>query len=160
MKKKSLVTLLMIPLFFFGVGFICSQAVFPTSNVVEVRASAEEDAFLARFREIRTAQENSKQSICDTTRDEYNELMTLYLAMTEAERNEVNAMMDEYETDATIGSMMKELVRIFYRNNGSNEAPKPKLDQSTTIIIAVVVSIFGMSAISVLYILKKDRYIE
>ena len=131
-----------------------------SNNVIMVLASGEKDNFLNRFKEIRTIQHTYGQSICDTTREEYEELIALYSAMSEEERNEVNAMYDEFETSSTIGALMKEIIRIHYQNNGSNEAPKPKLDQSTTIIIAVVVSIFGMSAISVLYILKRDKYIE
>ena len=162
MKKKNILKLMMLPLMFIGVSFaIPTYASQSNQNYVQIRAdSAAVDAFLARFREIRTVQNTAGKTICDTTKAEYEELVNLYAALTKEEQNQVNQLADEYVTDATVGSMMKEIIRIHYTNGGSNEAPKEKLDQSTTIIIAVVVSIFGMSAISVLFILKRDNYIE
>ena len=162
MKKKNMLKLLLLPLMFMGVSFATvAGAVSFNQNVVMVRASSTEvDAFLNRFRAIRTQQNSEGKTICDTTKEEYEELVNLYSALSKEEQTEVNLLVDEYVADSTIGSMMKEIIRIHYTNGGTNEAPKEKLDQSTTIIIAVVVSIFGMSAISVLFILKKDNYIE
>ena len=134
-----------------------------TSNqkYVQIRAeSSELKAFLARFNEIRTQQNANGKTICDTTKEEYEELVNLYASLSKADQKKANETYDLFETETTIGDMMKEIIRIHYTNHGSNEAPKEKLDQSTTIIIAAVVSIFGMSAISVLFILKNNKYIE
>ena len=162
MKSKKILKLLLLPALFMCVSFGCLAIKGNINqNFVQIRADSPElDAFLARFNEIRTQQNSSGKTICDTTKEEYEELVNLYSALSKEEQNQVNSMPDTYETDTTIGTMMKEIIRIHYRNGGSNEAPKAKLDQSTTIIIAAVVSIFGMSAISVLFILKNNKYIE
>ena len=95
-----------------------------SSNVsyTEVRAeSASQADFLTKFDEI-----FANKSICDATREEYDEIIGIYSNLSNEDRV----------------------------NN------KKKLDQTTTIIIASVVSIVGMSAISVLFILKNNKYIE
>ena len=161
-EKKNLLKLLLIPAFFMAVsfGYLASESV-NHQNFLQIRADSPElTAFLTRFNEIRSQQNSSGKTICDTTKAEYEELINLYSALTNEEKTQVNNTTDTYEPDTTIGAMMKEIIRIHYTNGGSNEAPKPKLDQSTTIIIAAVVSIFGMSAISVLFILKNNKYIE
>ena len=162
MKKKNLLKLLMIPALFIGVSFgMVAANVSSNQNFVQIRADSPElTAFLTRFNEIRTLQNANGKTICDTTKEEYEELVNLYSALTKAEQTTVNQTPDQFEANTTIGDMMKEIIRIHYNNHGSNEAPKAKLDQSTTIIIAAVVSIFGMSAISVLFILKNNKYIE
>lgn len=152
----------MIPALFMGVSFgVVAARAATNQNFLQIRADSPElTAFLTRFNEIRTQQNANGKTICDTTKEEYQELVNLYASLTKAEQTSVNQMHDQFETNITIGDMMKEIIRIHYTNGGSNEAPKAKLDQSTTIIIAAVVSIFGMSAISVLFILKNNKYIE
>lgn len=162
MKLRKMIAMLFIPVMFLSVSVVASSFSYSNNqNYAQIRAdSSSKQAFLDKFKEIRDAQEASGKTICDTTKEEYKVLIELYSALSESERIEVGAIHDEYETKVTIGEMMKEIIRIHYTNNGVQEAPKQKLDQSTTIIIAVVVSIFGMSAISVLYILRNNKYIE
>lgn len=154
MKMKKLTILLLLSLGMF-IAPVATSFVSGSNNTY-IAAHADSDAvnaFLTRFNEIRAGQE----SICNTTKDEYNELIALYSALTQEEREEVNAMMDG---DYTIGEEMKEIIRLYFSPQSISEAPKPKLDQKTTIIIASVVSIVGMSAISVLFILRNNKFIE
>lgn len=157
MKMKKLPILLLLSLGMFIAPVAASFV--NGSNNTYVAAHAYSDAvnaFLHRFNEIREGQ----KSICETTKDQYNELIALYSALTQEEKEEVNAMIDEHDPDYTIGEEMKEIVRLYFSPQSISEAPKPKLDQKTTIIIASVVSIVGMSAISVLFILRNNKFIE
>ena len=157
MKMKKLPILLLLSLGMF-IAPVATSFV-SGSNSTYIAAHADSDAvnaFLTRFNEIREGQE----SICYTTRDQYNELIALYSALTQEEREEVNSMIDDHDHDYTIGEQMKEIIRLYFSPQSISEAPKPKLDQKTTIIIASVVSIVGMSAISVLFILRNNKFIE
>ena len=158
MKMKKIPILLLLSLGMF-IAPVATSFVGGSNNTY-VAAHADSDAanaFLTRFNEIREEQHNSGKGICDTTKDQYNELIALYSALTQEEREEVNAMTDG---DYTIGEEMKEIIRLYFSPQSISEAPKPKLDQKTTIIIASVVSIVGMSAISVLFILRNNKFIE
>ena len=86
--------------------------------------------------------------------------MEKYSALSSADKDVVNATVDSRDNNYTIGYMIQQLVNKYYPNNQKHQQNKSKLDQKTTIIIAVVVSIFGMSAISVLYILKNNKFIQ
>ena len=158
-KKKTLAKL------FVGLSLIFTPIVGIASSfdhsptMVSAYVSAKED-FLSRYNEIREKQHNENRSVCDTTKEEYQELVNLYSSLSSQEKKEVNALNDPYDSDYTIEEVMKEIVHLFYGSKDSNGIQKKRLDQSTTIIIAVIVSIFGMSAISVLYILKNNKYIE
>lgn len=157
MKMKKLPILLLLSLGMFIVPVATSFVSGLNNTYVAAHADSDAvNAFLTRFNEIRAGQE----SICKTTKDEYNELIALYSALTQEEREEVNAMIDEHDHDCTIGEEMKEIIRLYFSPQSISEAPKPKLDQKTTIIIASVVSIVGMSAISVLFILRNNKFIE
>ena len=158
MKMKKLPILLLLSLGMF-IAPVATSFVSGSNNTYAA-AHADSDAvnaFLTRFNGIREEQHNSGKGICDTTKEQYNELIALYSALTQEEREEVNAMMDG---DYTIGEEMKEIIRLYFSPQSISEAPKPKLDQKTTIIIASVVSIVGMSAISVLFILRNNKFIE
>ena len=159
---KKLLSLLILPVMGLTLGLVASSFNSGLNdNYVSVSAtSIEGEAFLNKYQEIRTIQHDEDRSICDTTKDEYNQLIALYRPLSQSERDEINALKDPYDTKSTIGEVMKEIIRLFYSPKNTNDAPKQRLNQSTTIIIAVVVSIFGMSAISVLFILKNNKYIE
>ena len=134
---------------------------FKSETFVQVRAdSSAKTEFLAKFAEILDAYYDSGRSVCDTTKEDYRTLIELYALLTDQEKSEVNATVYAKAGEYTIGDIMNEMIRIHYMKQDVSGAPKQKLDQSTTIIVAVVVSIVGMSGISVLYILKQDNYIE
>jgi len=163
MKMKKLPILLLLSLGMF-IAPVATSFV-SGSNSTYIAAHADSDAvnaFLTRFNEIREEQHNSdpEKGVCGTTKEQYNELIALYSALSQDEKEEVNAIKDTYDPDYTIGEEMKEIVRLYFSPQSISEAPKPKLDQKTTIIIASVVSIVGMSAISVLFILRNNKFIE
>ena len=131
-----------------------------SSNVsyTEVRAeSASQADFLTKFDEI-----FANKSICDATREEYDEIIGIYSNLSNEDRATVNQIERQSPDGETykIEDAMKELVRMFYTSPSGAVNNKKKLNQTTTIIIASVVSIVGMSAISVLFILKNNKYIE
>lgn len=154
--------MLMIPLMFTGAILVSSFTTTETHETyLQVKAdSSAKQAFLDRFTEILDGYYDNGKSVCDVKRSEYLELVDLYSQLSKEEREEVNQMPYEKAGDYTIEDLMNEIIRIHYGTKETSGAPKQKLDQSTTIIIAVVVSIVGMSGISVLFILKKDNYIE
>lgn len=157
MKMKKLPILLLLSLGMFIAPVATSFVSDSNNTYVAVHAYSDAiNAFLTRFNEIREEQ----QSICDTTKDQYNELIALYSALSQDEKEEVNAMIDANDHNYTIGEQMKEIIRLYFSPQSISEAPKPKLDQKTTIVIACVVSIVGMSAISVLFILRNNKFIE
>ncbi len=157
MKMKKLPILLLLSLGMFIAPVATSFVGDSNNSYVAVHAYSDAiNAFLTRFNEIREEQ----QSICDTTKDQYNELIALYSALSQDEKEEVNAMIDANDHNYTIGEQMKEIIRLYFSPQSISEAPKPKLDQKTTIVIACVVSIVGMSAISVLFILRNNKLIE
>ena len=164
MKMKKLPILLLLSLGMFFAPVATSFVSDANNTYVAVRADAQSKAdFLAKFKEIRTLQRSEGRSVCETTRDEYEQLLSFYYLLTNEEKTEINAMLDPTNVEGesyTIGEVMKEIVRLFYSPQSISEAPKPKLDQKTTIIIASVVSIVGMSAISVLFILRNNKFIE
>lgn len=161
MKRKTFLAVLLLSLSLLVAPVINSFDYTANDNYVAVVATPEAKAdFLAKFNEIRTNQHNNGRSVCDTTKEEYEELVTYYYDLSKQEKAEVNAINDPYDEDYTIGDVMKEIVRMYYAPQTPNSANKRKLDQKTTIIISVVVSIIGMSAISVLFILRNKNYIE
>ncbi len=96
---------------------------------------------------------------CDISKEKYLEMMDRYLDLTKDEQAEVN-IVNDLEEGYTIGDVIKTLVNKYYPNQQSIKDEKPKLDQRSIIIIASVISIVGMSAISVLYILKNRKLIK
>ena len=132
-----------------------------SESYIEVRAdSSAKEGFLTKFAEILDSYYDSGRTVCDTTKEDYRVLVELYSRLSDQEKVEVNATKYEKAGNYTIGDLMNEIIRIHYMKEDTSGAPKQKLDQSTTIIVSVVVSIVGMSGISVLYILKQDNYIE
>ena len=164
MKRNKLLVTLLLSLGLLVAPITSSFASASNDNYAIVLATQEaKDQFVAKFTEIRTNQRNEGRSVCDTTKEEYEELVAYYYDLTKEEKAEVNEMQDPTNIegeDYTIGDVMKEIVRLFYTPQTPNSVNKKKLDQKTTIIISVVVSIIGMSAISVLFILKNNKYIE
>ena len=164
MKKLRLFNLLLLLSASIGFASISSFSTLKSSqNIIEVKADNEidYDTFILQYTEIRNKQsEAGRPSACDATVYEYNDIMEIYGKLNQNDRQKVVLTEDPIQPIYTIGQYINELVKKFYNPTAANSVSKPKLDQSTTIIIAVVVSIFGMSAISVLYILKNKKVIE
>ena len=164
MKKNKVLVALLLSLGLLVMP-IASNFAYETNNnyVVAMATPEDKEQFLIKFELIRTLQRNEGRSVCDTTKEEYEELVAYYYDLSKEEKAEVNAMQDPTNLpgeDYTIGDVMKEIVRLFYTPQTPNSSNKKRLDQKTTIIISVVVSIIGMSAISVLFILKNNKFIE
>ena len=160
MKKIKLLPLILVSIATFcGVFAVKSVSGSFDDEIVMVSAnnSAEADYFInvvwTNFRE-------THQDICNVSYEDYYALMNEYKALSDEDLVVVNATKDPLQPEYTIGQVVAELVRTHYQIQSSNQNIQQKLDQSTTITIAVVVSIFGMSAISVLYILKNKKYID
>ena len=69
----------MIPALFIGVSFgVVAVNATNNQNFLQIRADSPElTAFLTRFNEIRTQQNANGKTICDTTKEEYEEMMNL-----------------------------------------------------------------------------------
>ena len=128
-----------------------------------VIAEAVEEATVQQFLEVYNAVRNAHQGkggICETTREEYEQIMEIYQKLSANNRENVKNMDDPIESEYKIGHMLEVLVSMYSSSRTNSGERKEKLTQSTAIIIVVVVSIVGMSAISTLFILKKDNLIE
>ena len=97
MKMKKLPILLLLSLGMF-IAPVATSFVSGSNNAY-FAAHADSDAvnaFLTRFNEIREEQHNSGKGIRDTTKDQYDELIALYSALSQDEKEEVNAIKDTY----------------------------------------------------------------
>ena len=158
MKKKRLLILPILSictLLFCGV-FSSSNLLKEESYVCALASSSEVEAFEATYLEVRTAQ----PEVCNTSKEDCDKLVNAYKLLTKDEQKTINQEPDVIDPKYTKGEVMTEIIRLYSKSNKGDSSSKTKLNQSTTIIIAVVVSLFGMSAISVLYILKNNKYIE
>ncbi len=164
MKKWKLFNLLLLPLLFGGFTLLSASNLSNNEpNVIEVKAIdyLPFEDFMSEYTTIRNAQaDDNRPSACDANKEEYDQIMEIYDKLNQNDRQKAVNTPDPIQENYTIGQYINEIVRKFYTPAVSNSASKPKLNQSTTIIIAVVVSIFGMSAISVLYIMKNNKVID
>ena len=99
-------------------------------------------------------------AVCDITKEAYEEMMSIYRKLTDADKAIVNSTKDALEDQYTIAQIIQTLVNKYYPNNQKMKEEKQKLDQSSIIIIATVVALVGATAISVLYILKNNKVIK
>lgn len=159
MKFKKLFISIIASLLFIGVFTISNTLVFSQNKVVEVRAinSQEYDDFISEYNKQRALHPTS---VCDIPEDACNKILELYNKLTPEEKLYLNSVKDELDDSFTIGQAINELLKKYYPSKEESDHPSDKISQSTAIIIVVVVSIVGMSAISVLYILKKDKVIQ
>ena len=159
MNLRKLLLTLLLPVLFIGVSLIATNNAFNSgNNVIEVKAatSVDYDNFINEYDRLR---EKYPNSICDITYSECNYLLELYNKLSAEEKLDLN----EYkygEDNFSAAQAITELKKKYYPDKEERDNKGEKISQSTAIIIVVVVSIFGMSAISVLYILKKDKVIE
>ena len=159
MKFRKLLVAILLPILFVGASLVASNNSFKIAeNVVEVKAATSQayDDFIAKYDQIRV---DYPESICNISKTECDELLGLYNQLSSEEKLDLN----EYKFgDDTFSAAqaITELKKKFYPDKEERDNKGEKISQSTAIIIVVVVSIFGMSAISVLYILKKDKVIE
>lgn len=160
MKLRKLLLALLLPVLFVGVSLIATNNTFNRGyNVIEVKAatSVDYDNFIEEYDRLR---EIYPDSICDITYSECNYLLELYNKLSLEEKSDLNEYNRNGKDTFSAAQAITELKKKYYPNKEERDNKGEKISQSTAIIIVVVVSIFGMSAISVLYILKKDKVIE
>ena len=102
---------------------------------------------------IRTAKEIN---ICNITRDQYNETMTLYNDLIETDLSVVNNYVDL--AGYKISDSIKELIRVF------SDIPSPKKkdewNQTGAITLIIVIAVLGTTSITIFYLLKTKNYIN
>lgn len=161
MKLRKLLLALLLPVLFIGVSLIATNNTFSSgNNVIEVKAATSQayDDFITKYNELRS-NPDYKDSICSIPVTECNALLELYYKLSAEEKLDLNEY--KYGEDTfSAAQAITELKKKYYPDKEERDNKGEKISQSTAIIIVVVVSIFGMSAISVLYILKKDKVIE
>lgn len=159
MKFRKLLLALLLPVLFIGVSLIATNNTFSSgNNVIEVKAatSVDYDNFIDAYDQFRI---KYPESICDISKEDCDELLELYNKLSAEEKLDLNEY--KYGEDTfSAAQAITELKKKYYPDKEERDNKGEKISQSTAIIIVVVVSIFGMSAISVLYILKKDKVIE
>ncbi|MCQ2802189.1 MAG: hypothetical protein MJ225_00655 [Bacilli bacterium] len=152
--KKLLLFLLMIPAFCLVGSNTPKEAKSLENNLVLLVNSKESDEFLDYW-------ENDfrKTPTCDVKYEDFMVMITKYQALSSADKEIV-----DNTTDVRDGCKIKEvittLVNRFYRITPQNTDKKDTLTKSTTIIIIVSVAVFGMSTISVFFILKNKKVID
>ena len=156
--KYILLSLLLIPVF--SLGFCGEKA---QNNGLLPRKSienpSESEVFIAYWQEdFRKDDEGNLISICDITYDSYKEMYGKYTVLSDAARNEVDETPD-FEEGYTIKDSIKELVNR-YEKTVDDTNKKPTLNHKSTIIIVIVVAVFGMSVICVFVALKNGKIIK
>lgn len=136
----------------------------PQNNAVlhekYIKKSVESDNFLSYWRNDFRKDENGKIiAICDITYASYKEMYQKYVLLTSDDRKIVNLTPD-YEEGYTIEDSIKELIRIHSNHGNIKPVERRTLNQSSTIIIIVVVAVFGMSTICVFFVLKSNKIIQ
>ena len=100
-------------------------------------------------------------AVCDISKADYEEMYySIYSKLSDADKTIVNATPDLKEPEYTIKQIIQTLVNKYYPSNSKMRDSKPKLDQSSIIIIATIVALVGATAISILYILKNNKVIK
>ena len=159
--KKVLLGIFLLPLLF-GFSF-ASKTTKNASNVVEkpqiarVLRSAQSDSFITYWNEEFRV-ENPK--VCDITNEAFTPMYDRYISLNKEDRATVNSTVDALEPDYTIGDIIKTLVSKYYPNNKKAKNEKKKLNQTSIIVIAVVVALVGATSISILFILKNQKVIK
>lgn len=159
MKFKKLLVTIIASLLFVGAFTVSHSLSNANSGVVEVKAAESEE--WTNFMNTYTAEREAHSgSVCDIPKDACDEILAFYNKLSAEEKLSLNSIKDSIDDSFTIGQAINELLKKYYPSKEESDRPTDKISQSTAIIIVVVVSIVGMSAISVLYILKKDKVIE
>lgn len=159
--KKLLLSLFLLPLIF---GVSCSskqakntQFALKYPEITRISRGQKLDQFITYWNEDFRV---NNPKVCDITYDAYAPMYERYQELSKDERATLNETPDILEPEYTIGEVVKTLVAKFYPNNKKAKVEKKKLDQSSIIIIAVVVALVGATSISILFILRNNKVIE
>lgn len=158
MKMKKFRLLFLLPALLVTVGtasILDSQNV---SGVVEVAAS--DSSEMEDFMDEWGFAIDTYTNVCDIPKAEFDKILGFYRNLSTNEKESLSTRKYKESDDFTIAQAIDTLLKMYYPTKQESNENREKLTQSTAIIIVVVVSIFGMSAISVLYILKNNKLIE
>ena len=159
LKSLFLLGILALPTVFGGIKSTPTSfnSEIPTNMAVLHKNSAETDEFLHYWE---TEFRKDHISVCDITYESYRTMYQKFFLLSEEDRNVISSTLDPMDESGTytIGQVIEELAKRFKVQPQDNK--RRTLDQKTTIIIVVVVAVFGMTTISILFILKNNKLIK
>ena len=101
---------------------------------------------------------NNNTDVCSMSKDDYLVLKEKYNDLVAEDKAYVDDYVDK--ANQTIADTMDYLSKYFTEEEKSNNQTKKNLPQDMTIGIIVSVAIFGMTTISIFYILKQQKIIN
>ena len=113
-----------------------------------------DEGFVNYWNDVIRPQE--KTSICDMSKDTFNEVYGKYILLNAEEKKVVDNTVDK--AGAKIGASMQELVNMFYKPNGSKA--KSEWNQSGAITLIIIISVIGMTSICIFFLLKTKKLID
>ena len=159
LKKLFAFLLLLAPLAFGSFNRVSTQNM-PVLQEKSIKRSVESDSFISYWKEEFRKDDNGQIiAICDITFNSYREMYGKYVLLSNEDRKTVNSTPD-FEEGYTIEDSIKELIRIHGNHNNTKPTERRTLNQSSTIIIIVVIAVFGMSTICVFFVLKNNKIIQ
>ena len=160
MLKRLFAFLLLFAPLTFGSFTSANPANMPVLHEKSLKRSTISDEFLTYWKEdFRKDNSGNIIAICDISYSSYKEMYSKYVVLSNEDRKTVNATPD-YEEGYTIGDSIKELIRIHSNHVNTKDVERRTLNQSSTIIIIVVIAVFGMSTICVFFVLKNNKIIQ
>ena len=121
---------------------------------------SESEEFLQYYKEeFRKDNSGKIINICDITYASFREMYAKYIALNDEDRKVVDSTLD-YEEGYTIKNSIDTLLDRFSEAQKSSSNSKRTLDQSSSIIVIVVIAVFGMSTICVFFVLKNGNIIQ
>ena len=158
MKLLLLFLMMICPLLSSGKNFNNSEN-YNQIPAISAKFSQKSDDFLSYWKDdFRKNDQGKIIPICDITYNEYTVMYEKYVALDNADRVIVDKTPD-YEEGYTIKDSIKQLVNMYAGHTDPKEN-KRVLTKSTSIIIIVVIAVFGMSTICVFFVLKNNKIID
>jgi len=127
------------------------NSVYAEETVLAESSNITVDEFIALWKEFRKDYPN----ICDLPKEIFEPIFAAYETLSESDKKIVDATPDV--DGYTIGDSMKTLINK-YRNIETHSTVV--LNKGNTLIIVIVLAVFGMSAICGFFLLKNKNIIE
>ena len=160
MVKILVLTLLMFCGFLAPTKNVEEKAIEPQISYRISPQSTESDDFLTYWRnDFRKDEKGDIIPVCDITYVSFKSMYSRYSLLDKDSKNIVNNTPD-YEEGYTIRNSIETLIDRFASVQQANNTNKRTLDQSSSIIVIVVVAVFGMSTICVFFVLKNGNIIQ
>lgn len=151
MKKFLAFLLLLIPVTF---GSFSLSSLESKEPQIAYASNTEVEEFLSYWR---YSFKPAGTQTCDITKAKFDEMYEKFKVLSDSDKAVIKNTKDDEEY--TIGNVIETLVNKFYTPVKPQEH-KESLDQSTTIIIIVVAAVFGMTTISIFFVLKNNKVIQ